>query len=50
MAVETQRLGAAIRPLGRAAEATIDQRYSLEAVLPDMLRLYEDATEKRPSQ
>jgi glycosyltransferase involved in cell wall biosynthesis len=32
------------RALGRAAERMIEQRYSLEAVLPDMLKLYEDAT------
>jgi glycosyltransferase involved in cell wall biosynthesis len=31
----------AFRPLGRAAEEMIAQRYSLEAVLPQMLDLYE---------
>jgi glycosyltransferase involved in cell wall biosynthesis len=31
------------RPLGRAAEQMIESRYSLEAVLPEMLKLYEDA-------
>jgi glycosyltransferase involved in cell wall biosynthesis len=38
---------AAYRPLGRAAEETITKDYSLEAVLPRMLRLYEDAVNKR---
>jgi glycosyltransferase involved in cell wall biosynthesis len=33
----------AFRPLGKAAEATITDRYSMEAVLPAMLRLYEGA-------
>jgi glycosyltransferase involved in cell wall biosynthesis len=37
------------RPLGRAAEAMIEQHYSLEAVLPQMLRLYEDAIAAGPS-
>jgi glycosyltransferase involved in cell wall biosynthesis len=32
----------AFRPLGRAAEQMIAERYSLEAVLPQMLKLYED--------
>ena len=31
------------RPMGRAAEQMIAQRYSLEAVLPRMLKLYEEA-------
>ena len=31
------------RPLGRAAEQMIAERYSLEAVLPQMLQMYEDA-------
>ncbi|GIW75561.1 MAG: glycosyl transferase family 1 [Phycisphaerae bacterium] len=31
------------RPLGRFAEQTIMENYSLEAVLPQMLQLYEDA-------
>src|SRR5437773_10473673 len=34
---------AAFRPLGRAAEQMIEQRYSLEAVIPQMLTLYERA-------
>lgn len=33
----------AYRPLGRAAEAFVAERYSLEAVLPRMLGLYEGA-------
>ena len=33
----------AFRPLGRAAERMVEERYSLEAVLPQMLALYEDA-------
>jgi glycosyltransferase involved in cell wall biosynthesis len=31
------------RPLGRAAEQMITEQYSLEAILPRMLKLYEDA-------
>jgi glycosyltransferase involved in cell wall biosynthesis len=34
------------RALGRAAERMIEERYSLEAVLPEMLKLYADATER----
>src|SRR6476469_3486030 len=33
----------AFRPLGRAAEQMIVEQYSLDAVLPRMLKLYEDA-------
>jgi glycosyltransferase involved in cell wall biosynthesis len=33
----------AYRPLGRAAEQMVVDRYSLDAVLPQMLQLYEDA-------
>jgi len=33
----------AFRPLGRAAEAMVAEKYSLEAVLPQMLKMYEDA-------
>src|SRR3954447_6952938 len=40
---------AAFRPLGRAAERMIVERYSLEAVLPQMLQMYEDALEARPA-
>jgi glycosyltransferase involved in cell wall biosynthesis len=35
---------AGYRALGRAAEQMIEERYSLEAVLPEMLKLYQDAT------
>jgi glycosyltransferase involved in cell wall biosynthesis len=38
---------AAYRPLGRAAEEGIVRDYSLEAVLPRMLKLYEDAVNRR---
>jgi glycosyltransferase involved in cell wall biosynthesis len=31
------------RPLGRAAEQMVTEQYSLEAVLPQMLQMYEDA-------
>jgi len=34
------------RALGRAAERMIEGRYSLEAVLPEMLKLYQDAAAK----
>lgn len=34
---------AAFRPLGRAGEQMVVEQYSLEAVLPQMLQLYEDA-------
>ena len=33
----------AFRPLGRAAEQMIVEKYSLDAVLPEMLKLYEHA-------
>jgi glycosyltransferase involved in cell wall biosynthesis len=42
-AVDVLQDPAAFRPLGRAAERMIAQRYSLEAVLPQMLKLYEEA-------
>ena len=32
----------AARPLGRAAERMIVDRYSLDAVIPEMVRMYED--------
>ncbi|MGA2232431.1 MAG: glycosyltransferase [Tepidisphaeraceae bacterium] len=34
---------AAYRPLGRAAEKLIADRYSIDAVMPQMLKLYEDS-------
>ena len=36
---------AAFRPLGRAAEALVVEKYALDAVLPQMLDLYRDALE-----
>jgi len=38
---------AAFRTIGRAAEALIVERYSLEAVLPRMLEMYEGAVKAR---
>ena len=38
---------ASYRPLGAAAEQMIAEHYSLEAVVPEMLRLYEDAAAHR---
>jgi glycosyltransferase involved in cell wall biosynthesis len=42
-AVAVLRDPAAFRPLGRAAERLIADRYGLEAVIPAMVRLYEEA-------
>jgi glycosyltransferase involved in cell wall biosynthesis len=42
-AVEVLKDPGKFRPLGRAAEQMIIDQYSLEAVLPRMLKLYEDA-------
>ncbi len=42
-AVRVLKDPAAFRPLGRAAEQMIADRYSLEATLPQMLRMYEEA-------
>jgi glycosyltransferase involved in cell wall biosynthesis len=42
-AVAVLRDPAAYRPLGRAAERTIEEMYSVEAVVPQMLRMYEAA-------
>jgi glycosyltransferase involved in cell wall biosynthesis len=46
-AIQVLRDPAAFRPLGRAAEEMITRDYSLEAVLPRMLSLYEDAVNRR---
>jgi hypothetical protein len=46
-AVEVLRDPAAFRPLGRAAEEIVTRDYSLEAVLPRMLSLYEEAVNRR---
>lgn len=35
------------RPLGRAGERMISEQYSLDAVLPEMLKLYDDAVGRR---
>ena len=42
-AVEVLRDPSSFRPLGRAAERMIIDRYSLDAVLPQMLQMYDDA-------
>jgi glycosyltransferase involved in cell wall biosynthesis len=39
----------AARPMGRAAEQMIVARYSLDAVIPEMLRMYEDTAAMRSS-
>ena len=49
-AIEVLRDPAAFRPLGRAAETMIAQRYSLEAVLPKMLSLYDRTAGAMPSR
>jgi glycosyltransferase involved in cell wall biosynthesis len=41
-AVQVLRDPAAFRPLGRAAEQMIAGRYSVEAVLPQMVKMYEE--------
>jgi hypothetical protein len=47
-AVDVLKDPAAHRPLGRAAERLIAEQYSLDAVLPRMLGMYEDAIAKKP--
>jgi glycosyltransferase involved in cell wall biosynthesis len=42
-AIEALRDPAAARVLGRAAENEIAEKYSLEAVVPQMMRMYEEA-------
>jgi len=46
-AVRVLKDPAAHRPLGRAAERMIEEQYSLDAVLPEMLRLYGHAVSVR---
>ena len=46
-AVKVLQDPAAYRPLGRRAEEIVKERYSLEAVLPRMLALYDDAVAGR---
>jgi len=41
-AVEVLKNPDAFRPMGRAAESMIRDKFSLEAVLPEMLKLYEN--------
>lgn len=48
-AVDVLKEPDAFRPLGRSAEQMIAERYSLEAVLPQMLGLYERTAAKRPA-
>jgi len=48
-AVAVLRDPAAYRPLGRAAEQMIAEKYSLEAVLPLMLDMYERAVAAKPA-
>jgi glycosyltransferase involved in cell wall biosynthesis len=47
-AVKVLQDPAAFRPLGRAAEEMITQRYSIDAVMPQMVKLYEDAASQPP--
>jgi glycosyltransferase involved in cell wall biosynthesis len=44
-ALKVLRDPAAFRPLGREAERIIEERYSLDAVLPEMLKLYDQAAQ-----
>jgi glycosyltransferase involved in cell wall biosynthesis len=46
-AIEALRNPADFRPLGRSAEAMIVERYSLNAVLPQMLDIYEQAASSK---
>ena len=45
-AVEVLRDPAAFRPLGRAAERKIELMYSVDAVIPQLLRLYESTANR----
>jgi glycosyltransferase involved in cell wall biosynthesis len=47
-AIKVLKDPAAFRPLGRAAEEMVANQYSLDAVFPQMLKLYEEAT-RQPS-
>jgi glycosyltransferase involved in cell wall biosynthesis len=47
-AVEVLKDPNAFRHLGQAGEKMIIERYSLEAVLPRMLKMYEDVMARRP--
>ena len=48
-AVRVLRDPAAHRPLGRAAEQTVAEMYSVEAVVPQMLRMYEATVNRAAS-
>lgn len=48
-AIEVLRDPAEFRPLGRAAEEMIVRQYSLEAVMPRMLDLYDAALKREPA-
>src|SRR5438309_5359367 len=45
-AVQVLRDPAAYRPLGQAAERRIEMMYSVEAVIPQMLRMYESVANR----
>lgn len=45
-AVQALRDPAAFRPLGRAAEQMIQEKYSLQIVLPQMVQMYEQAAQR----
>jgi len=47
-AVEVLKDPGAFRHLGKAGEQMIIEKYSLEAVLPRMLKMYEDVLNRRP--
>ena len=46
-AVRVLKDPAAFRPLGRAAERTVEEKYSMQAVLPQMVQMYVDAVARR---
>jgi glycosyltransferase involved in cell wall biosynthesis len=46
-AVDVLKDPAAFRPLGRAAEQMIVERYSVDAVLPQMVKMYEQVAGAR---
>jgi len=48
-AVEVLRDPDAARPMGRAAEKMIVERYSLEAVIPEMIAMYEQTAAMKPT-
>ncbi len=47
-AIEVLKDPAAFRHLGKAGEQMIVEKYSLEAVLPRMLKMYEDVLNRKP--